>query len=174
MANVDAPFGFLPVEDEAGGHFYTRVYAKAAGDATAIGINDLVDVTGAADTVAQGVAGGPFTGVSRAYGAASTATTHPVLKLNPSTVCVAQEDSVGGAIAAASEALNADVIVAAASATTGLSAMEVDSSTAATTNTLDTRLLRPYPAPDNTVAVANAKWLVKVNDLRELDLKAGV
>lgn len=174
MANVDSPFGFVPIEDESGGHFYSRVYIKAAADAVPLGINDLVDVTGAADTVAQGAAGGPFTGVNRAYGAASTLTSHPVIKLTPSTVCVAQEDGVGGAIAAASEALMADVIVATASATTGLSAMEVDSSTAATTATLDLRLLRPYPAPDNTVAVTNAKWCVKVNDLRELDLKAGV
>lgn len=174
MANVDGPFGFLPVEDESGGHFSTRVYIKAAADGVVLGINDLVDVTGAADTIARGAAGGPFVGSNRAFGAASTLTSHPVLKLLPSTVCVAQEDSVGGAIAAASEALNADVIVADASTTTGLSAMEIDSNTAATTSTLDLRLLRPYPSPDNTVAVANAKWLVKVNDLREHDLKAGV
>lgn len=158
----------------AGGHFYTRVYDKAAADGNAIGINDLVDITGAADTIARGAAGGPFLGVSRSYGAASTLTSHPTLLLTQSTICVAQEDSVGGAIAAASEGLNADVIVAAPSATTQLSAMEIDSNTAATTNTLDVRLLQPLPVADNTVASANAQWLVTINDLRIADLKAGV
>ena len=173
MANVDAPFGFLPVEDEGGGGFYTRTYIKAAADATAVGINDLVDPTGAADTIAQAVAGGPFMGVSRSYGAASTLTSHPVIKLTASMVLVAQEDSDGGAIAAASEALNTDPIVAAASATTGLSAMEIDSSTAATTSTLGARLLRLYPSPDNAQG-NQARWLVKIQDLREFDLKAGI
>lgn len=174
MANVDNPSGFLPVAEWSGGGFSVREMTKDAADATAIGINDLVDIDGSADGVAQGAAGGPFWGVSRSFGAASTLTTHPCIRLTGQTVLSAQEDSVGGAIAAASEGLAADVIVAAADTTSGLSQMEIDSNTAATTSTLDVRLLRPVPSADNTVASNNARWFVSVNDLRISDLKAGV
>ena len=175
MANVDNPFGFLPVADEGGGGFYTRMYIHAAADTVALGIGDLVDITGAADTVAQAVAGGPFLGVSRAHTLASVLqSNHPVVKLNQTMVLVGKEDSVGGAIAAASEGLNCDIIVTTtASTTTGLSGMEIDSSTAATTSTLDSRLLGLYASPDNAQGV-DARWLIKINDLREADLKAGL
>lgn len=174
MANVDRPHGFLPVADFGGGGFYTRIMTKDAADTVAIGQNDLVDHDGSADGVAQGAAGGPFLGVARDYGAASTLTSHGVIHLPQSNICEAQEDSVGGAIAAASEGLAANVIVAAADATSGMSQMEIDSNTAATTATLDLRLLQPVPAPDNTVASSFARWLVNVQDLRLGDLKAGV
>jgi len=83
----------------------------------------------------------------------------------------AQEDSVGGAIAAASEQLNADVIVAAA--VQGISQMEIDSNTAATTATLDLSLYQIAPYVGNAQG-NQARWFVRLNDLRYGDLKAGI
>lgn len=172
MANDDAPHGFIPVAQMDGGDPQIRVYVKAAADATLLGRFDLVDITGAADTVARAAGGGPFLGTTLASGAASTLTDQPTVICSQQTVLEAQEDSVGGAIAAASEGLNATVIVAAA--VNGISAMEIDSSTVATTATLDCRLLQPAPYVGNAVASANARWFVTLNDLRIGDLKAGV
>ena len=174
MANADARYGFRWAQHYSGGDPVVRQYIHAAADAAAIGKGDLVDITGAADTVARGAAGGPFVGLSLSYTAASLLANIDTIILDERSVLHAQEDGVGGAIAAASEGLNADVIVAVPSATTQLSGMEIDSSTVATTSTLDLRLLGPLPAPDNTVASDAAKWLVLVNDLRFGDLKAGV
>ena len=173
MANVDHPYGFPPTDSIGGGAFYTQNYDKLVGYATALGIFDLVDVVSTGDDVNQGAAGGPFIGVGLMYSAASTAATIPVIVLTPQTLCHAQEDGVGGAIAAADETLNADVIVAAANATTGESQMEIDSNTAATTSTLDLRLQRLHPAVGNAQG-ANARYLLFVNDLRIGDLKAAV
>lgn len=171
MANTNAPFGFRFSCQLDGGDPVLREYIHAAGDATALGRGDLVDITGAADTVAQAAAGGPFVGIVNNQAAASTLVTCPVLLLSTRTLVYAQEDSVGGAIAAASEGLNADVIVAAAS--NGISQMMIDSSTAATTATLDTRLFDIFPRVGNAQGTS-AVWRVLVNDLRFGDLKAGV
>ena len=170
---VDAPYGFRWNEHLSGGDPVVRQYIHAAADGAAIGKGDLVDITGAADTVARGAAGGPFTGLSLSYVPASTLWNVDTIFLDERSVLDAQEDSVGGAIAAASEGLNADVVVAAPSATTQLSGMEIDSSTAAGTATLDLRLLEPLAIPGNVVATTNARWRVLVNDLRFGDLKAG-
>ncbi|MGH9969974.1 MAG: hypothetical protein ACREBG_19570 [Pyrinomonadaceae bacterium] len=171
MANDDAPHGFVYVSQLDGGDAQIREYVKAAADATLLGRFDLVDVTGAQDVVARAAAGGPFVGSTLASGAASTLTNQPTIIASQRSVFEAQEDSVGGAIAAASEQLNADVVVAAA--TNGLSQMEVDSSTAATTATLDSRLLAIAPYVGNAQGT-NARWFVLLNDLRYGDLKAGV
>lgn len=171
MANLDAPFGFLPVDSWDGSRFPVRVMTKDASDTASLGVNDLVDLDGTADGATRGAAGGPFYGVSRSYAAASTASTHPVIRLTPYTICAAQES---GSTVAANEGFNANVTVAVANATSGMSQMEIDSSTDATTSTLDLRLLRPIPYPGNTVASSNCDWFVVINDLRVHDLKAGV
>jgi hypothetical protein len=171
LANVDAPHGFVPVAQLDGGDPQVREYVKAVGDATLLGRFDLVDITGAVDTVARAAAGGPFVGTTIAAGAASTATNQPTIIISGRTVLEAQEDSVGGAIAAASEGLTADVIVA--NAAIGLSQMEIDSSTAATTSTQDLRLLAIAPYVGNAQG-NQARWFVLCNDLRFGDLKVGV
>ena len=151
-----------------GGDAQIREYVKAAADATLLGRFDLVDITGAADTVARSAAGGPFVGSTLAAGAASTLTNQPTLIASQRTVFEAQENGNTGA---ASEGLNADVVVAAA--VNGLSQMQINSATAATTATLDSRLLAIAPYVGNA-AGTNARWFVLLNDLRYGDLKAGV
>jgi hypothetical protein len=171
--NEDRPFGFLPARHYAGGAEVGRVWIKAAADAVVLGIGDLVNRTSAVDTVARSAAGGPFLGASLNFGAASTLTNHFVPYADARTVFVAQEDSDGGAIAAASEGLNATIIVADANTTTGLAQSEIDSSTVATTSTLDVRLLEIAPYANNAQGT-NARWFVYINDLSEFDLKAGI
>lgn len=161
MANTNAPRGFRPVANLLGGGEYIRTYIHPATDGTAIGKWDLVTTTGAADTVEQFDAGDPILGVALNYTALSVASGSlgvPVMYTNYWTVLEAQEDSDGGSIAAASEGLNCTVIVAAANTTTGLSQMMLDSSSVATTSTLDVRLLQPSPRVGNTVASSYCLW----------------
>lgn len=75
---------------------------------------------------------------------------------------VMQEDSVGGAMAATAAGTNANIIVAAGSTVTGLSGMEIDSSTAATTNTLHLRLHNVKPEVGNKLG-DHADWVVSIN-----------
>lgn len=176
MANADNAFGFLPVHRLDGLPSVARVYQKAAADGTALGIGDLVNITGVRNIVTQGAAGGPFLGTNLAYGAASTLTDQPIIICDKDTVLVAQEDGDGGAMGTAAEGLNVDVIVAAASTLTGRSQMEIDSSTANTTPdyTLDLLLYKVAPYPDNDGTLTNARWFVVINDSTMADLKAGV
>jgi hypothetical protein len=58
---------------------------------------------------------------------------------------------------------NADLVAGSGSTVTGLSGWQLDSSTLATTNTLQLRVIQALQETDNQVASANAKWLVKLN-----------
>lgn len=158
MANTVAPFGFRPVASLTGNGEYIRTMTHVVGDAEAIGKWDLVVPTGTADTVAQLATTQGALGVALNYVAASTAGSVGVMFVNHNTVMEAQEDSVGGNIAAASEGLNCTAITPNASTTTGLSQMSLDSSSVATTSTLDVRLLQPSPRVGNIVAEAYTLW----------------
>lgn len=174
MANVDTPQGFRPVANLRGGGEYIRTHIHAAADGVAIGKWDLVTPTGAADTVEQYDSTDAVMGVALNYVAASTLGNVSVVYVNHTTILEAQEDSDAGAIAAASEGLNCDVIVAAANTTTGISAMELNSNTAATTATLDMRLLQPSPRVGNVVASNFAKWFCSPLILHIAEGKAGI
>jgi hypothetical protein len=165
MANADASFGFKPVGNLAGEAEFVRVMTKDASDSTAIGIYGLVEHDGSANGVEGAVQGQTILGSSLAYGAASTLSTHPVVIHSASTILLAMEDSDTSVIAAADENLNADFIVTGTveSATTGLSGHDLDSSSAATTSTLDFNLLEPYADGQNTAASSYARWLVVPN-----------
>ena len=68
-----------------------------------------------------------------------------------------------GTSAVANYGKNADVVVAAGSTTTGVSAMELDTSTIATTAALNLKIIGLWSAPDNAVG-ANAVVVVKINE----------
>jgi len=188
MANSDKPSGLKPVSFISGvpwnGEF--NVYQKASTDGTAMFKGDLVGLTGACEatgkypTVTQFTAADAHSiGVAIAF---STVAPHIAfdpsnlnLKYSPAStlsyVCVIdapdmiyeiQEDGGGGDIAVADIGLNCEVIVGAGNTTTGLSAMELDSSDVANTATLPIRILRLADREDNAVG-AYAKWLVKLN-----------
>lgn len=182
MANVSRINGFRPSRYLSGAPWNGAAtkYATQAGDATAIFIGDLVKLDGGADanglrTVTQGTAGAAAVGVvvgivvdpttinSAQYRVASTARYLMVVD-DPNVLFEVQEDAVGGALAATSVGLNASAIVGSGSTTTGQSGMQLDTSTAATTATLELKIMEFVQRPDNEVATANAKVLVKINN----------
>jgi hypothetical protein len=81
---------------------------------------------------------------------------------DPYVIFEVQEDSDGGALDAGASHANCDVIVGTGSSTTGLSAMEIDSS-GVTSSTAMLRLLRIAPREDNAVG-NQCKWHVLINE----------
>jgi len=59
---------------------------------------------------------------------------------------------------------NADVIGTGGSTTTGLSTMELDSSSVANTAALNLKIVGIYNVPSNTIAIANTVAVVKINE----------
>lgn len=187
MANVDIPNGLRPVKHLDGSPYNGAAnrYFIPATDTTTVFVGDAVKSAGSADadgvpTVAQAIAGDTLRGVvvgvepetadSTIYRAASTGR-YVYVADAPDLVFEVQEDSVGGALSAASVGLNADLIVGAGSTAAGRSAMELDSSTAAAT-TAQLRILGFVQRPDNEIG-ANAKVLVMINE-HELKSTVGV
>lgn len=184
MANTSAPRGLVPARHQSGSHYNAAInkYYVPSSDSTAIFIGDPVIVNGSAD--ADGVpgairataAGGNYiTGVcvgvypesrdSLNYRAASTARYIMVMD-DPEAEFEIQEDAVGGALAAADIGLNADLVAGTGSTSTGLSAFQLDTSTKATTATLQLKILGIVQRVDNAFATAgdaNAKVRVKIN-----------
>lgn len=187
MANSDSPRG-LRLVGKLGGSLQDvsiHEYFIPSSDSTAVFVGDAVkyagssDASGVAASVAQAAASDALLGVvldvdqikgvaissqnlSRKHRPASTAMYVRVCD-DPNALYEIQDDSVGGALAAGDVGLNADIIVGSGSTTTGLSAMELDTSTKATTATLPLKIIGLMPRLDNEVA-ANAKVLVKINN----------
>jgi hypothetical protein len=190
MANVDRPNGFVPVRHKNGTPYanQTNLYLVPVGDGTALFVGDLVKAGGTAGTaglrvdgvdvegmptVTQAAAGdvnivGVVVGfyprpnaLETKHRPASTAMIAMVAD-DPDLIFEVQEDSVGAALAAVDVGENADVIVGSGSATTGLSAMEIDSSTH-TAATAQLRIYRLVPRPNNVIG-DNARWEVLINE----------
>ena len=191
MANANSPYGLRPV-GPGGGTFTGRLrqYSTATGDATAIYIGDPVILSGTSQTIdgevyadvdqaATGdvmvgvvVAVLPVTADSLIYRAASTQRILMVAD-DPNTMFEIQEVSGGTALAAADIGLNANFVVAAGSTSTGLSGVELNNATEATTNTLDLKIVGLARRPDNAVG-ANAKWVVRINRHQYANQVAGI
>jgi len=181
MANANTPYGLRPVRHRNGAPYNgaaTRYHVPAS-DGTALFIGDPVIIAGSADadgvaTVTRATAAGgnyllgavvavePETRDSLTYRAASTAR-YVWVADDPDLVFEIQEDGVGGALAATNIGQNIDLVAGSGSTTTGLSGFMADSSTAATTNTLQLRLIGFSQRVDNEVGNAYAKMLVSIN-----------
>ncbi len=182
MANVSRVNGFRPVKHLDGSPYngaYNTYYVPAS-DGTALFVGDAVKLAGSASddgyaTIAQAAAGNPVVGVvvgfrvdptnlntPSQYRAASTARYVRVADARD-LVFEVQEDAVGGAAAVTDVGLNADLVVAAGSTTTGQSGMQLDTSTKATTATLVWKILGFANRPDNEIGSANAKVHVMIN-----------
>lgn len=189
MANSDIVKGLSPVMYLNGTPYSGKCgkYYIPATDSTAVYIGDPVKLAGSADargvpTVAKasstnnivGVVVGvePVTADSTRYRAASTAR-YVFVADDPELLFEIQEDSVGGALAATSVGLNAKFVDGGGSTVTGFSGLEIDSSTAATTATLDFQIVRLADREDNAIG-DNAKWLVKLNNHQYVDGVTGV
>lgn len=192
MANANVKGGLKPVAHGSSGAYTAgaRVYSVAAGNATAIFVGDLVTAAGtsqvidgqtyadvvqsATGDVFQGVVVGvlPVTSSSLPYRVASTQRLLLVAD-DPSLLFEIQEVSTGTALTANDIGLNANIVVGPGSTTTGLSAMELDNTTEAATNTLDVKIVGLVPRVDNEVG-ASAKWHVRLNRHRFANQVAGV
>lgn len=192
MANSDVAKGLVPVMMADGSPYSAaiREYSTAAGDATAIFIGDPVILSGTSQTidgviyadvdqaatgdVIAGVVVGvkPVTRDSTIYRAAST---QRILRVEtgPNVLFEIQEVSGGTALTAAAIGLNVDFVVAAGSTTTGMSGVELNNATEATTNTLDLKLVGFVNRADNEVG-EHAKWLVQINRSQWANQVAGI
>lgn len=179
MANADQPKGLIPV-NELGGPFVLSMgeYFIPATDANAMSVGDPVKYAGSADangvpTVTVATAGDACCGVivgfvankdyeNQTHRTASTAR-YALVADHPMQLFMAQEDSITSTLAATSVGLNVDLVFGGTNTTTGMSGVEIDSSSQATTATLQAKLIRLDRRPDNEIG-ANADWIIKINN----------
>ena len=188
MPNVNSPFGLRPVSYRNGSGYAGRgtVYNIASGDTNAYAPGDPVVLSGAGTatgipvvTLATAGTGNQVLGSIIAVGgtkyggvladpASLDSVIIPATKTKAYFVLVAddpdlefeiQEDSVGGDIAVASLGANFNLV----SGTNNgyASGWMLDSSSVATTATLQLQLLRLSQRPDNAVGTY-AKWIVRI------------
>lgn len=208
MANVDSPFGLSPIGHKWGANYrvVSRPYYVPSSYGTAIFVGDPVLKTGTANTsvlypgaetwqagvlpeVNVSAAGGNVSGVmvgkrfnssnySQIYNPASTEAVIFVMD-DPGVIYRVKEDSVGGALAATSVGLNADIALDVAGSTvTGISGAELDSSSAAAAAGTQLKILRlsDFTEPNGNINAigSDAKWDVTINEHTEADNIAGV
>lgn len=192
MANTDNAFGLKPVQHRNGAPYNGafRLYSTVTGDATAIYIGDPVILSGTSSTingriysdvdqaatgnVVAGVVVGvqPVTQDSLRYRAASTQRLLMVAD-DPELMFEIQEVSGGTALTANDAGLNVDFVVAAGSTVTGLSGVELNNGSEATTNTLDLHIVGPVQRDDNAIG-EHCKWLVTINRHQFANQVAGI
>lgn len=192
MANADIPRGLIPASGLSGQPYSASVttFSTASGDGTAIYIGDPVKLSGTSQTIAgqvymdvdQAATGDVIVGVvvgvipesrdSTIYRAAST-TRLLMVETNPNTLFEIQEVSGGTALTANDAGLNADFVVAAGSAVTGFSGVELNNVGEATTNTLDLQIVGFVNRADNVIG-EHAKWLVRINRHQFANQVAGI
>jgi hypothetical protein len=186
MANVDAAYGLALHEDNSQSNLMTciipsgNVTATFVGDAVKLLDADAAKINGGpyAMAVAQAAATDPIFGVvmgfqqhtvasgmdlGRRHRPASTAMYVMVKPAHPLDVYRMQADDVAETLTVASIGCNADLIVGSGSTVTGLSAMEVDSSSAAATAGLQLRIVGFVDKPSNEVGGVNQDVLVTIN-----------
>lgn len=192
MANSDAPRGLSPVRDVSGAPYSGSVnrYYVPSSDATAIYIGSLVKPAGSADadgimSVTGNVSTGdavlgavvgvePVTADSKIYREASTER-YVFVADDPNALFEVQEDSDGAALAAANVGNTADLTGLTSGATpTGLSSIEIDSSTATASGdgTEDVLIIGLSRKQKNEIGT-NANWLVRLNNHFFVDGQAG-
>lgn len=194
MANADAPFGLRPVRYLSGAPYNgaaNKYYIPATDTDSAAFIGSLVKLTGGADAdgipvvTANVSTGNPVVGVvvgvvpetrdSLTYRANSTAR-YVWVADDPTLLFEVQEDSVGGALAATAAGATCQLTgFTSGSTTTGLSAIELDSSNVSETSDTDddVRIISLVQRPDNAVGT-NAKWLVRLNVHQYVNAAVGV
>lgn len=200
MANRNKPFGLRPVKYLNGADWDGRgnVYSVAASNGTILSPGDPVTLTGTADatgkypqiaraTPGSGLIGvimgiglnpnGPFVNPNDLTAMQKPASAAPVYYAlvcdSPDVIFEIQEDSDGGALAITDVGLNCNVIFADPPAGVVVSAVQLDSSSKASTSTLDCKLLRVADYIDNALGT-HARWWVTINNHLLAPNKAGV
>ena len=197
MPNVSRPTGYRPVKHVNGSPFNGQctLYVVLATDSTAMAVGDLVDLSGAAGATSVN---GPFlgavvgflpSGTSPVDGALTSGTAdlslsgfRPASTLRYALVADAT-DVVFEAQGSGTFTWNADLGLNASTTTTaagangnaGVSNMQVDLGTKATTNTLGLKILGASRRVDQDVGdTANVKLEVMINQHRKNQNLAGV
>jgi hypothetical protein len=187
MANVDAAFGLQLVEDNS--HTPLETCFIPSTDGTAVFVGDTVKTAGSSGnivgcpkkkTVAQcptataiyGVVQGFLpqmvsTGMdlSKRYRPANTAMYVLIKPANNQDIYRIQCDDVGSVIGDTEIGLNADIAVGSGSTITGMSHMELDSSTALSTATLQLKIIGFDDRTSNQTGVAKQEVLVRLNNI---------
>lgn len=179
--------GLQPVRYKSGAPYNgaANVYYVPASDSTALFIGDPVIIAGSGDangvsSVTRAAAGDRITGavvgfttnpndttdgaIETGYRAASTEA-YVLVADDPTLVFEAQEDAVGGALAAADIGLNVDLVAAAGSTVTKKSGYLLDSSTKVTT-TAQLRIVG-FSRRVNNVIGSNPLVLVSIVEATE-------
>lgn len=190
MANPNTPRGLVPVMHFDGRHYNASgsLYWIPASNASNIFIGDPVIVTGNGDAngvpsiqLATAGTSNYITGVIQSIvpgggpNLPELAITRDMPVYVPSGVGIyvnvcddptvlfeIQEDSVGGALTATACSANGNLVSGSGNAQYGTSGWQLQSSSVATTNTLQLRIIRAVQRTDNLLGV-NAKWLTKIN-----------
>jgi len=189
MANPNVARGLIPVRHRNGApyngaaniYYVPSSYGTAlyqgdpviivtdASDANGVPTVQIASAAGGAYSIGSviGVApgGDPPLAVTRdlpRYHAASTAG-YVLVADDPDLLFEIQEDSVGGVMTVGAVGRNADLVSGTGSTGTGYSGWMLDSSTLATTNSLQLRIVATVQRADNDPTTAYAKWLVSIN-----------
>jgi hypothetical protein len=190
MPNIDRPSGFFPVGHLDGSKWNGAVQMFLFDQSNAVYIGDPVKsggTAGAAGVFVNGIncegmpnadraaAGNTLVGVVIAFlplyndqtvihKAADSTKRIGLVVTGPDTVFEVQEDSVGNDIAVTQVGNNFDMVTwLAGNSTSGVSAVELDSSDSSGTSSAQFRLLRLAQTVDNALGT-NAKWLVYINE----------
>jgi len=182
MANIDSAYGLIPVAhvgqtDNNGGQTQysigdTQTTAIFTGDPVKYKNDGTVEVATAGDPVV-GVFGGcfytdpttskptwsPYFPAALAPGDAKA-----FIWDNPMQTFIVQQDSVVSNLLAANLNENANLIFNAGNTTTGVSGVEIDSSSADVTAALQVRLIDFYAVPSNNTTANNSVFVVKINN----------
>ena len=169
MANIDAPFGLRPIAKQGsapGGTIGTTKYKISSG-ASALFTGDPVKLKADGSIEVKGGAGaitGAISGVFMGCFYTDPTTSKPTFRDHfpaslspgdgiafvaddPDQLFICQQDSVSANAVAADLNLNANLVFGAGSTATGLSGVEIDSSSKNTTATLQVRLMSFYDLP---------------------------
>ena len=203
MANANIPSGLRPIKNAPFNEIPKNYYYIPSSYATALFIGDPVIKTGTSNTAAVLGDGRPFaagslpeinkatagdankitgviigflaipTNLNVAYNPASTERV-AIVADSPLQEFEIQEETAGTALAVTAVGLNANLVFAESGSTvTGLSGVELDTSTPATDATFQLKILRLLDAPDNAIG-QHAKWRVKINNHTEANIVAGI
>jgi hypothetical protein len=204
MANANVARGLIPYRYIWGAPYNgsANIYYVPSSYATALFMGDPVDIiSGSNDAnglpaVKLATVGSPILGVmvgivdggqppiavTRDLADYHLASTNQYILVadDPNLLHMVQDDASAQATAANLWAgKNANLVSGSGSTTTGFSGWQMASSTVATTNTLDVKIIMPLQQADNTIASVantnqNAKWLVKLNNSRFANQIAGI
>lgn len=146
MANVDRPHGFKILEGCKESHSWPLAAANSI-----IGVGDFLVLTNAGVVDRAAASATQIIGIAAEAKAASSGG-YILIYDDPDIIVEAQTDASSGAGGADLKALtamclNGDIVVA--NATNGLSRMEIDQDSGATTAALPLKVLYLYPAVDN-------------------------